>query len=97
MLREEIYQKTATEFATPVGVASIIGYRTKSETVKEMESIGVKELNRDMDINGIITAAIQSGKYHQLSRGVWKLGKENRRLGERGLYIRVWKEINGKD
>jgi uncharacterized protein YjiS (DUF1127 family) len=95
MLREEIYQKTAVEFATPVGVANIIGYKTKAETVKEWTESGFNKLSKDMEINDIIRSAIQSGRYKRLSRGVWKLRKDNRRLSDLGVYRRVWAEIRG--
>lgn len=94
MLREEIYQKTAVEFATPVGVANIIGYKTKKETIKEYTESGWKVLSKDMEINDIIKEAISDGKYKELSRGVWNLRGKNRRLSDVTIYKRIWEEIN---
>jgi hypothetical protein len=94
MLREEVYQKTASEFATPVGVANIIGYRTKAETVKEYTDSGFRKLTADMAINDIIRSAITERRYQELSRGVWNLRRRNRRLSDVTVYKRVWNEIN---
>ena len=88
MLKEEVYIKTSNEFGTPVGVANIIGYKTKEEGIEEMGTAGWKETSRDIQINEIIKEAIYRGKYKELSREVWRRREENKILKTK--YKEAW-------
>jgi hypothetical protein len=94
MLREEVYQKVASEFGTSVGVASILGFKRKEDHVLEYTPESYKELSDTADINGIICKAIDNEWYQRLQREIYKVKKEaSPKIKEVTIYKRAWKEL----
>jgi cell shape-determining protein MreC len=97
MLPEKIYQKAATEFGTSVGVAKILGYKSKNKHIEEYTPGEFKSLSDQMDINWIISESILDGQYTELQREIYNLKKTNKRLkSELSIYKRAYDIINGK-
>lgn len=97
MLSEKIYQNVSTEFGTPVGVANIIGYRKKTDHINDYTKESYKVLSDDLDINYIITEAIDRNMYEKLCRSIYHIRLNNKRIKkELSIYRKAWKDINGK-
>ena len=87
MLKEDVYQRTSTEFGTSVGVASIIGYSKRKDHVKEYTKETYQIVEDDLDINGIINKAIQVNKYQPLQREIYKINQKKDKRIKRELTI----------
>jgi hypothetical protein len=95
MIKEHVYEEMADEFGTSVGVAHIIGYKTKKETIQE-EGIEIyKETKDDLVINGIICDAIELELYQELQKEIFKIKqKGNKRLKSTTIYRRAFNELS---
>ena len=94
MIKESVYESVAEEFGTSVGVAHIIGYKTKKDTIREEGIESFNDVKDDMTINGIINDAIEIGIYQKLQREVYKIKqKKDKRLKETTIYNRAFIEI----
>lgn len=94
MLKERTYVEAAEEFGTPVGVAHIIGFKTKKEQIREE---GLDEFNKiapELDINSIICESVELGIYQLLQREIYMIKlKDNKRLKETTIYRRAFKNV----
>lgn len=99
MIRLEGYEWIAKTFGVSVGVANILGYKRRDEAKEEYTTpIAFKKFNDELDINYIITDAIEEGKYKELQRELYRLnGKKHPRIKELTIYKKAWKETNGKN
>lgn len=96
MLSEEVYQKAAVDFGTPVGVAKITGYRKKTEHIGELNPTAYKSLSDEMDINWIITESVLDGQYKGLQREIYNIRLNDTRIKkELSIYKKAHKRING--
>ncbi len=94
MLREEVYQKVASEFGTSVGVANILGFKRKEDHVLEYTPESYKKLSDNADINGIICKAIDLDWYQRLQRAIWEVKKgASPKAKEVTIYKRAWKAL----
>ena len=98
MIRQEVYEWISYTFGTSVGVANIMGYKSRSEGREDYPTeIGFKKFNDELDINYIITDSIEEGKYKELQREIYRLNqKRHPRIKELTIYKKAWKETNGK-
>ena len=70
MLDEKIYQEASTEFGTTIGVAHVVGYKTKKEHIEERTKASYQALSDNLDINDIICDSIYNNVYVEFqSRG----------------------------
>lgn len=84
----------ASEFGTSVGVAQIIGYKTKKETIQEDGLDLYKETKDDLTINGIICDSIDLELYQELQREIFKIKQTgSKRLKLITIYRRAFKEL----
>jgi len=96
MLRQEIYQKVSEEFGVSVGVANVLGYKKLSEEKDDYEPMVFKNASDELSINGIISIAIEDGKYQHLQREIYRLNqKKHPRIKELTIYKKAWKDTNG--
>lgn len=94
MLREEIYVKTANEFGVSVGVATIMGYKSLKDSVREIEPTTYKKMNSELNINKMITDCIDDGLYQPLQRELYRLRrKSGRKISELTIYKQAIKNI----
>lgn len=97
MLSEKTYQNASTEFGTAVGVANIIGYRSKTEHITEYTPDVYKQLSDNLDINYIICEAVERKMYIELQREIYDIRLNNKRIKkELSIYKKAWNNINGK-
>lgn len=95
MLDEKIYQEASTEFGTTIGVAHIIGYKTKEEHINEESKSSYKVISDSLDINDIICDSIYDGVYVELQKKIYELNKKRRKgTKEITIYKKAWKELN---
>lgn len=94
MIKEHVYEEMADEFGTSVGVAHIIGYKTKKETIQEDGIELYKETKDDLIINDIICDAIDLELYQELQREIFKIKqKGNKRLKLLTIYRRAFQQL----
>lgn len=96
MLREEVYQKVASEFQTSIGTALPIITPSKSNKEVLNDLIGSKEDMREVELNLVIIKAIKLDKYQSLFRKVYQLEKrsKNKRILKNTIYKKAWKDVN---
>jgi hypothetical protein len=92
MIKEETYNQVATEFATAIGVAHIIGFKTKREQIKEEGVESFKKIEPDLEINAIVCDAIEFDLYQELQREVYEIRKTKKKLKEITIYRRAFKQ-----
>ena len=94
MIKESTYTQAADAFGTSVGVAHIIGFKNKSEQIREQGIESFKSIEPDLELNMIICDAIEIGMYQELQRAVYKIRlKGDKRLKETTIYNRAFIEI----
>ena len=94
MLKQEAYQKVSEVFGTVVGVASMVGMIDLKEVEGAEEPVTYKKFSDEIDVNGIITKAIDTGKYRELQKNLYILNKKrNPRAKELTIYKRAWDNI----
>jgi hypothetical protein len=92
MIKEETYNQVATEFATAIGVAHIIGFKTKREQIKEEGVESFKVIEPDLEINAIVCDAIEFDLYQELQREVYGIRQTKKKLKEITIYRRAFKQ-----
>jgi len=92
MIKEETYNQVATEFATAIGVAHIIGFKTKREQIKEEGVESFKVIEPALEINAIVCDAIEFDLYKELQREVYGIRQTKKKLKEITLYRRAFKQ-----
>ena len=73
MIKEETYNQVATEFATAIGVAHVIGFKTKKEQITEGGAESFKKIEPDLEINAIVCDTIEFDLYQQLQRSIYEI------------------------
>lgn len=92
MIKEETYNQVATEFATAIGVAHVIGFKTKREQIKEGGVESFKKIEPDLEINAIVCDAIEFDLYNELQRKVYEIRQTKKKLKEITIYRRAFKQ-----
>ena len=92
MIKEETYNQVATEFATAIGVAHIIGFKTKREQIKEEGVESFKVIEPALEINAIVCDAIEFDLYKELQRKVYEIRQTKKKLKEITIYRRAFKQ-----
>jgi hypothetical protein len=93
MLKESVYAKAAENFGTPVGVAHIIGYKNKKQQIEEEGIESFNSIEGELQINAIISDAIELELYQELQRVIYRLKGNKRIKKETTIYNKAWKEI----
>ena len=87
MIKESTYVQAANQFGTSVGVAHVIGFKNKSEQIKEEGIESFKKIEPELEVNYIILDAIDENKYQELQREVYKIKQRgDKRLKEKTIY-----------
>ena len=98
MIKEEVFNEVADEFQTSIGVAHIIGFKTKQEQIIEDGIESFKTIEPNLEINAIICDAIEMDMYQELQRAIYKIRqKGDKRLKETTIYNRAFIEITNKN
>jgi hypothetical protein len=98
LIKESTYTQAADAFGTSVGVAHIIGFKNKSEQIKEEGIESFKKIEPDLELNMIICDAIEIGMYEELQRKIYKIKQRgDKRLKETTIYNRAFDEITNDE
>ena len=98
MIKEQVYNQMADLFQTSIGVAHIIGFKTKREQIKEDGMESFKTIEPNLEINAIVCDVIEMGKYQELQRELYKIRQRgDKRLKELTIYRRAFDEIINKN
>ena len=97
MIKEETYNQVATEFATAIGVAHIIGFKTKKDQIKEEGVESFKKIEPDLEINAIVCDAIEFDLYKELQREVYEIRQTKKKLKEITIYRRAFKQATEQE
>ena len=92
MIKEETYNQVATEFATAIGVAHVIGYKNKREQIKEGGIESFKRIEPDLEINAIVCDSIEFDLYQELQRSIYEIRQTKKKLKEITIYRRAFKQ-----
>lgn len=91
MLKQEAYEKVSEVFGTIVGVASMVGVIDLKEVEGVEEPVTYKKFSDEIDVNGIITKAIDTGKYRELQKNLYILNKKRHpRAKDLTIYKKAW-------
>ena len=97
MIKEETYNQVANTFQTSIGVAHIIGFKTKKEQIKEAGVESFKKIEPDLEINAIVCDAIEFDLYQSLQRAVYEIRQTKKNLKEITIYRRAFKLASEKE
>ncbi len=99
MIRQEIYEKVSDRFGVSIGVANIMSVSPITDVKGEVDKKMYLSLRRELKINGIIGRAIDSLKYKELQREVYRLSTEysGKKIGDLTIYNRAWSNVVYKD
>lgn len=91
MLREDVYQKLALEFGSPIGVAKEI---TQID-IQKIENVVEKRVsNTEWESNRIIADWVIKGVYERNWRKYWEIRKANPNMSIRMVYKKADKDAN---
>lgn len=99
MLKHEVYQRTSEVFGTVVGVANIIGFTNvlDESNKKDFTPEEYKVVTDELDINTIICKAIDTNRYKELQRNLYKHSKKRHpRIKDITIYKRAWEDTKWK-
>jgi hypothetical protein len=98
MIRQEIYEKVSDTFGVSIGVANILSVSPITEIKEDIPKEVYNGFRNELKINGVIGRAIDSLKYQQLQRTLYKLRKEydGKKISELTIYNRAWEIVVDK-
>ena len=99
MLKEEVFERVATEYGTSIGVAKIFKLQPLDEVKEEfVNNKEYKKYEKSLSINYIITDAIDLGLYKKLQRTIYdiRVNRKSTIKDELRLYRKAYKEINNE-
>ena len=90
MLKPETYERIASEFGSPVGVAHILNHID----IRKIEDVTEKKTSsKEWEFNRIITNWVRSGEYQTNWRRVWEYKRKHPRMT---LYT-IYKKVNSNE
>ena len=95
MIRQEIYEKVSDRFGVSIGVANIMSVSPITDVKGEVDKKMYLSLKRELKINSIIGRAIDTLKYKELQREVYRLNKEynGKKITDLTIYTRAWSNV----
>jgi len=94
MLKQETYQTWATTFETSIGVAQTLKYIDGDEMIPPVVYSKFKSV---LSTNKKILRTIEDGKYEELQREIYKIGRGDKRLKEGTIIKRAFDKIYGRE
>jgi hypothetical protein len=95
MLKQETYQTWATTFETSIGVAQTLNYIDDGE--ETIPPIVYNKFKSVLSTNKKILRTIEDGKYEELQREIYKIGRGDKRLKEGTIIKRAFDKIYGRE
>ena len=95
MIRPEIYEKVSDRFGVSIGVANIMSVSPIKEVRGEFDRTMYNSLKRELKINTIVGRAIDSLRYKELQRELYKLYKkyDGKKITDLTIYNRAWSNV----
>jgi hypothetical protein len=99
MLKEEVFNRVATEYGTSIGVARIFKTQPLEEVKDEFEKKEYREYEKKLNINYIITDCIEMGLYKDLQRKIYDIRVNRKSVikDELRLYRKAYKELTNNE
>jgi hypothetical protein len=86
MLKPETYERIASEFGSPIGVAHILN----TIDIRKIEDVVEKRVsNKEWEFNRIITNWVKSGEYQTKWREAWEYKRKHPRMSTHNVYKKV--------
>lgn len=86
MLKPEAYERIASEFGSPIGVAHILNHID----IRKIEDVVEKRVsNKEWEFNRIITNWVKNGEYQTNWRRVWEYKRKHPRMTLHTIYKKV--------
>lgn len=99
MWRMETYRAISEEFAIGIGVATGITMTDIKEDPDITKGPGRKrysKLHDDIRVNRIIVDAVRVGRYRELTRKQFWLGRQHPDWSPRRVWSQAWRELAGR-
>jgi hypothetical protein len=92
MIRAEVYEKVSDRFGVSIGVANILNVSPIKDIKSDIPKNLYNQYTDDLKINLIISEAIDTLKYKDLQRALYKVKTVmgNRKIKELTIYNRAW-------
>jgi hypothetical protein len=98
MIRQEIYEKVSDTFGVSIGVANILSVSPITEIKEDIPKEVYNGFRNELKINTVIGKAIDTLRYKELQRTLYKLRKEydGKKISELTIYNRAWEIVVDK-
>jgi hypothetical protein len=92
MIRAEVYEKVSNRFGVSIGVANILNISPIKDIKSNIPKKEYTQITDDLKINRIISEAVDTLKYKDLQRALYKVKTVmgNRKIKELTIYNRAW-------
>ena len=98
MIRPEVYEKVSDTFGVSIGVANLMNVSPITEIKEEVDKKVYNGFRNELKINGVIGRAIDTLRYKDLQRELYKLKREydGKKISELTIYNRAWGNVVNK-
>lgn len=98
MIRQEVYEKVSDTFGVSIGIANIMSVSPITDVKEEVDKKVYNGFRNELKINTVIGRAIDTLKYKQLQRELYKLKREyeGKKISELTIYNRAWGNVVDK-
>jgi hypothetical protein len=92
MIRAEVYEKVSNRFGVSIGVANILNISPIKDIKSNIPKKEYTQITDDLKINRIISEAVDTLRYKDLQRALYKVKTVmgNRKIKELTIYNRAW-------
>jgi hypothetical protein len=92
MIRAEVYEKVSNRFGVSIGVANILSISPIKDIKSNTPKKEYTQITDDLKINRIISEAVDTLRYKDLQRALYKVKTVmgNRKIKELTIYNRAW-------
>ncbi len=92
MIRAEVYEKVSNRFGVSIGVANILNISPIKDIKSDIPKKEYTQITDDLKINRIISEAVDTLRYKDLQRALYKVKTVmgNRKIKELTIYNRAW-------
>lgn len=92
MIRAEVYEKVSNRFGVSIGVANILNISPIKDIKSNIPKKEYTQITDDLKINKIISEAVDTLRYKDLQRALYKVKTVmgNRKIKELTIYNRAW-------
>jgi hypothetical protein len=98
MIRPEVYEKVSDRFGVSIGIANIMSVSPITEIKEDVDKKMYNSFKNELKINTVIGRAIDTLRYRELQKELYKLFKEyeGKKIGDLTIYNRAWGNVVNK-